>query len=246
MRPVVLFALRREMQPFRRLFRTCRPIAHTTCPAWHCDDPFGSIELYQTGLGPAAVERALVEILPHRPTCVLLAGFSGALTANLSVGQLILAHEVRTPAGASYPVTLNLSVPEAITGAILATERIVSGTAEKESLHASTGALAVDLESATAARRCYEAGVPFGCLRAISDDVTWDLPAELDQIVEGERIRPWRLFLALCRRPGLIADLLRLARQTRLAAEALAQGLRTALNEAGCPPGSSPTAPAGE
>lgn len=221
---VVLFALEREVAPFRRLVGRD-----------------GRAELVHCGVGSASAARALDALLPRRPGLVLLAGFSGALAPDLGVGRLVVADAVKAPDGATYPVTHPLTVPGAIAGPIVATDQIVVTAAAKRDLRERTGALAVDMESATVARRCQEAGVPFACLRVVSDDAANDLPPELDGIFTDGRLRVGRLLAAAWRRPGLLRDLLRLRGATRLAAEALAQGLRRALS--GPPPG--PGLPAG-
>jgi len=210
---VVLFALEREVAPFRRLMGRD-----------------GTPDLVHCGVGPASAGRALDALLPSRPGLVLLAGFSGALAPDLGVGRLVVADAVLGPDGATYPVTHPLTVPGAIAGPIVATERIVGTAAAKRELFARTKALAVDMESATVARRCAEVGVPFACLRVISDDAANDLPPELDGIFADGRPRVGRVLVAVCRRPGLLWQLLALRRATRRAAEALAQGLRQALS----------------
>jgi adenosylhomocysteine nucleosidase len=84
---------------------------------------------------------------------------------------------------------------------------------------------AVDMESATVARYCERHKVPFGCLRAISDDVDTALSPELVSLLAGGQVSLPRVFKALARRPALLAELWRLARHTRLASEQLAQAL---------------------
>ena len=86
-------------------------------------------------------------------------------------------------------------------------------------------ALAADMETAAVARLCHKQGVPFGCLRAISDD--WDTPLSprLVGLLKGGRVAPLRLAGALARQPSLAGELWRLARQTRTAARRLALAL---------------------
>jgi len=56
-------------------------------------------------------------------------------------------------------------------------EQVVVGQAGKATLHAETGASAVDMESHIAAAYAEEAGLPFAALRVISDPATRALPA---------------------------------------------------------------------
>jgi hypothetical protein len=94
---------------------------------------------------------------------------------------------------------------------------------ERRALHLHFGAVAVDMETAHVARLCREDGVPFVSLRAVSDEMDTPLSADLASALTGERVSLPRLALAVVRRPALVGELRRLARQTRVAADALAQ-----------------------
>jgi nucleoside phosphorylase len=232
-----LFALRRELEPFRRSFPAQWRQEGAPCTAWvvapapRSPGPACSFPAYRIvhcGMGDAGVEQTLPWVLSQQPSAVILAGFSGSLTPDLTVGDLVLATEVRTGAGTIFPVTLPL-VNSTRAGPLLAVERFILARTEKQELHAATGALAVDMESALVAQRCADAGIPFGCLRVISDGLAADLPPELETVTCGERVRLWPLLKALCRRPGLVWDLWHLAKATRIAARNLAAGLHEAL-----------------
>ena len=67
----------------------------------------------------------------------------------------------------------------------------------KTSSRAQSGAVAVDMESAAVARITSEAGVPFACLRAISDDADTYLPESLLAVLEHGGVRPARLMAAI-------------------------------------------------
>jgi hypothetical protein len=67
--------------------------------------------------------------------------------------------------------------------------------------------------------------VPYGCLRAISDD--WNTPVSpaVVRLAPDGRVSWWRLLAALVRSPRLTTELWRLAKQTRAAARQLGLGL---------------------
>jgi hypothetical protein len=67
--------------------------------------------------------------------------------------------------------------------------------------------------------------VPFGCVRAVSDDLHTALSPRLATLLSGGRVSPLRCLLALAGSPGLAAEMWRLAKQTRLAADNLAKAL---------------------
>ena len=162
--------------------------------------------------------RAALEWLfdAHRPTRVVSAGFCGSLVAAHRVGALIRPGAVFAEGDA----------PMKWEGVGLVSVGAPVYCAEaRAGLHAATGAGIVDMESATVMRGCAREGIPFDCLRVVSDDPGRPLPAELSAILDGERLLVGRLLSCLTRRPSLALDLLRLARDSRVAGRVLARGL---------------------
>src|SRR6267154_602960 len=87
-----LFALRRESAPFVRRLRLLHHFPDAPCPAVLYAD---SILVLETGVGPARAQVAARWLLDnHRPTLVIAAGFAGALTPRLRVGDVMVASEV--------------------------------------------------------------------------------------------------------------------------------------------------------
>lgn len=168
--------------------------------------------------------------VPYRPSCVISAGFSGALREDLAVGDVILATEVTDCEGrhwqVSWPGEFAPRIePSLHRGRLLCVPRVIADPPEKRTLGQKFQALAADMETAVVARLCSDQQVPFGCLRAISDDVRRTLSPALVTLVKDGRISPWRLLAALAASPSLVVELWRLARHTRLAAESLSQAL---------------------
>jgi adenosylhomocysteine nucleosidase len=237
--PCILFALRREALYFRREFRPHQRFAGAPCRAHFCGPSWLTVLVLETGMGPAATERALGWALgsplfggvPYRPRVVLSAGFSGALQEGRPVGDLVLATEVADGEGNTWPATWPADLgpgewrPPLHRGRLLSVPELVADPARKRLLGAENQAVAVDMETAVVARLCQGAGVPFGCLRAISDDGATPLSPRLAGVLRGGQVAPWRLAAALLRQPGMVGELCRLARDTRRAARQLALGL---------------------
>ncbi len=194
-------------------------------------------------MGTAAMERALSWVLgsprfggvPYRPRLVLSAGFSGALCPERRVGDLILATDIVDSAGNHWPATWPADFgsgdgrPPLHRGRLLSLPELVADPKDKRRLGAEHQAVAVDMETAVVARLCSRAGVPFGCLRAISDDGGTPLSPYLAGILQGGRVAPLRLAATVLRHPAIIGELWRLARDTRQAAQQLARGLEELL-----------------
>ncbi len=231
--PCVVFALGRESMFFRRTRPRRRAFPGAPVRAAFHGDGSRTILLLETGVGALAMEIALSWLLsgppldgvPYRPSLVLSAGFSGAVVAGLNVGDLTLASEVCDADGVCRPATWPVGDSSFRRGRILTVPNLIGAPAEKRRLGERTGAVAVDMESAVAARLCGASAVPFGCLRVISDDVDTQLSESLLGVLRDGRVRTGRLAAAILRRPALVAELMRLGAHTRTAARRLAEGL---------------------
>jgi adenosylhomocysteine nucleosidase len=193
----------------------------------------------ETGVGAARNERALrwlaetpkLGVVPYRPKLVIAAGFAGALHPEYHVGTIVLANEVVDAEGCVYATTWPERLPEGEWrpplhhGRLLTAGRIVATPEEKRALADKHAAIAVDMESATVARWCAERGLPFACVRAISDDLDTPLSPHLASLLRDGRVDAVRLLGSLLIRPRMIGELWRLARQTTYAAEQLSKAL---------------------
>ncbi len=96
-------------------------------------------------------------------------------------------------------------------GALFGDGAILATAVGKAALHARTGAVAIDLESAAVARTAARHGLPFAVLRAICDPAGRTLPrAALLALDSQGRIGPLRVAAAVLSRPWEIATLIAL------------------------------------
>jgi hypothetical protein len=169
----------------------------------------------------------------YRPPFFLLAGFSGALLSGRPVGHLLLATEVVDEHGGRWPADWpgDRRVRHE-RGRVLTADALVADPHAKRQLGARHGAVAVDMESAAAARLCHGRGVPFGCLRAVSDDLDTPLSPQLVGLLRDGRPSALAVLSALGRRPKVAAELWTLAANTRTAARRLAEALGELLTPA--------------
>ena len=96
---------------------------------------------------------------------------------------------------------------------------------EKRRVGLKHGALAADMESAVVARLCRGRGLPFGCVRVISDAVDTALSPTILELLSRERVSLPRLASAVLTQPRLAKELWRLAKDTAQAADQLASAL---------------------
>lgn len=184
---------------------------------------------------PAHTAAALGQAIGGGRADLLLSfGIAGGLAPGLAPGTLVLARAVVAADGARYPVDESAHARlrdrlDAAEGDVLGGNAIVTSRAEKAALHARTGAVAVDLESAVVALAAAEAGLPFLVLRAIADPAERGLPA-----AARIRLKPdgapdlGKILASLLVGPGQIGALIRLADDTRRALRTLSRAIAAA------------------
>ncbi|MYV52388.1 1-hydroxy-2-methyl-2-butenyl 4-diphosphate reductase [Streptomyces sp. SID3212] len=143
-------------------------------------DAAGPVTVLRTGMGPKNAEHAVARALGgarHRDAAVIASGFCAGLAPGMNPGDLIVADETRG-AGGSTPCTATGLLVEALTravpghavhtGPLTGSDHVVRGE-ERVALRA-TGAVAVDMESATTLRTALRSGPrPVAAVRVVVD-----------------------------------------------------------------------------
>ena len=200
---LVCFALRVEAAPFHRLAAS-RP----------------DIRTLLTGVGRRNSGRALQEAFEAGiPARVFTCGFAGGLDPQLTVGEVVFATE-------SAELAAALLDSGARRTRFHCADRIAATTEEKKLLRESTGADAVEMESEIIHALCRERGISCATVRIISDTAHENLPLDFNEFMDArQELRMGKLIGAILCSPGKIGGLLKLQRQTRAAAEKLADVL---------------------
>ncbi len=193
-----------------------------------------------TGDGPRNAARAAADLCAsHRPSLLIGAGVAGALTADLVLGDLVVAHrlvdgEGETPLPHSVLAGRASAKPGALAGTLLTVDRPLVAVSEKAAWAARVGPhpLAVDMESAAWARVASARGIPFLIIRAVSDTAGEELPGYLSECMDEEGgIRRSAVALAALARPASIPALLSMRRRVRDASQRLAAFVESLLAE---------------
>ena len=208
----VTFARPEESGAFRRKLDGVRKGKCGTLTAWRGSIGKIAVTVIHTGIGPAAAERAIGELLAReKPRRVISAGFAGGLDPALRAGDTLTA---------DFPTTLIFS--KAIP---------LETPAEKIAAFRETGARIVDMETDILGAACVRAGIPLSAVRAVSDAADESLPVPFGVWFDTarQRARPLALVLHLLRRPSHIAPFARFVLRLPRVAEALAQAIAAAL-----------------
>jgi adenosylhomocysteine nucleosidase len=155
---------------------------------------------------------------------VISAGVCGALSPDLARGDLVVPETVLGPDGRLWPTTAIDGLRRR--GQIIAVDRVVSTVAEKSRLWLTTGATAVDMESAAILEWAEARGIPAAVIRAVSDTAAHAVAADLATIVATDgAVRTLRAVRTLLARPTALADALALRAGTASALQTVATTL---------------------
>jgi len=213
MKPPVLvtFARPEESGPFRKRIDALKKGRCGVMPAWRGRVGETAVTIIHTGIGPAAAERTIREVIRSEVPCkVISAGFAGGLDPALRVGDTLVADSPSFILSSDIP----LETPESKVAAFRA-----------------TGARMVDMETATIAAACATAGILFVAVRAVSDSADEPLPVPFAAWfdVRRQRPRPLALVCYLVRRPSRIVAFARFVLRLPRVAQALARAIETEL-----------------
>ena len=119
-----------------------------------------------------------------------------------------------------------LRVGDIVEGNVYTLDRVAITAAEKRELRKRTGAVAVEMESAAVEAKAREWGLPFRCVKAVSDTAAEDLPLDFNQYRDSEgRFSRERIAMAALARPWKIPGLMRLDKNSKIAAQKLGEFL---------------------
>jgi adenosylhomocysteine nucleosidase len=197
----------------------------------------GDVLLAVSGVGPERARRAAEALLARGAAALASWGSAGGLDPAVAVGALCLPRSVLAAGGQAFDadpawharLAARLAGLPLSTGALLESARVLATAAEKQAAFEASGALAVDMESASVAAAARAAGCPFLAVRAVSDAARMRVPHASLRAFDAEgRLRLGGLALALARRPGDLAALVRLDLGFRSALASLRRAARRA------------------
>jgi len=204
----------------------CFAVKEEAAPFQKKSDRFPFAKILVTGMGRKNSDRAISQRLAENPpVLVLTCGFAGALNPDLKIADVVFDADV----DAGISAVLQQS------GATLAkfhcAPRVVITVAEKAALRQSTGADVVEMESGVIREICRQRKIPSATIRVISDTAHEALPLDFNALMTADDALSFpKLALALIKSPGKIPRLMQLQKNTRAAAQALAQMLEKLLS----------------
>ena len=179
----------------------------------------GRTLLIANGPGPRLAAQAVARKLAVDG--IMSVGFCGALDPALSIGDIVVSGEF--PGADRKRTDGRLFVQ----GEVLSVDRVAVTAAEKGELRRTTGASVVEMESAALIGKARDWGVPFCCVKTVSDTARENMPLDFNRYRAADgRFARNRIALAAAARPFTsVPALLRLVKNCRLAAESLGEFL---------------------
>lgn len=159
-------------------------------------------------------------------TGIVSTGFAGALDPDFRVGDAFLAGRViQHEGGLKYAVELPAHPVEmpANAGTLLTVDRVAQDARTKAKLRES-GAAAVDMEASAVAAQAAGRGLPFYCVRAISDEAATDFGVDFNAARRSDgAFSGWQIVRQAGLSPDRWRELLSLWRDSQIAAATLAR-----------------------
>jgi adenosylhomocysteine nucleosidase len=241
MRVLVTFALDAEFAPWRKRRRFNR-IDYRGLQLWRATDGEFEITIMRTGVGDESASKAMDLMLQmadnekYFDICIS-SGLAGALHESLKPGDIIAPRMIQASFRSSGMPLDSLAVDEelhqrALRGGAKRTECLFTTDmvllTAKQKAACSSKAQSVDMESFEIVKEARAWGARCVVLRAISDSSNEELPINFNLTLSRKsQISISKVILQLIKNPRALPALLRFGRQSRLAAQELANFLES-------------------
>ena len=162
-------------------------------------------ELARAALG----DDVMREVRREGVNAMISTGYCGALDPELRVGDIVVSDDTQ----------LDTLERAGARGRLLTRDRIAVTAAEKRALREETGAIAVDMEASAVKDRAEALGIPYACIRVVSDTAEENMPLDFNRYRRADgRFSRGRIALAAMARPfSVMPALLEFDRQCQRA-----------------------------
>jgi adenosylhomocysteine nucleosidase len=249
---LVFYAFAREVGVFKRRLNVATPLAHGGLHGFRASIGGKTFAVVGHGIGERRAREIARRVFDSIPGAELVIGTGvvGALSRDLKPGDLILGDRIFASSAEGESVeqvaassdvhlhamgkSLSAAGIKYSIGGVLTAHRVLTGGVEKRRAYESTGALAVDMESAAIALEAAARGLPFIVMRAVFDEVDDEVVGAAMADEDG-RVDPLAATAYLVRNPGTVLKIPRMIRNLSRAATAIADALEAIAHE-GTPP----------
>jgi adenosylhomocysteine nucleosidase len=237
--PAELWAIRAALGQSCREWRIGRS-------AWRSSVAGHEVLVVEAGMGFDNAARTAVDIIrAESPELIVSAGFCGGLTADLLVGDVVIATRLfsiednRLEEEAIRIADISLRFAAVSTphgrlfgGYYVSTPRMLPKQRLVGLLQGDTkNPVVVEMESVAIARIAAGNDISFAAIRTVSDPLNEELGFSLDEFCDIDmNIRLIRVLKTCLNKPRIIPQLIRLSRNSRVAANSLSQAFKRFLS----------------
>jgi adenosylhomocysteine nucleosidase len=164
------------------------------------------------------------ELSSSKLEAVVSTGFCGALDPSLRECQIVLATSLvrEDGSGAAECAMIHASPEGFATGPIASVDRIVGSASDKLAVAQRSGAIAVDMEASGVMERTLRAGLPFYCVKVVTDRADESFAFDLNKMRTSEgRIGRGKIVAYTLSHPNVLPRVMQLKRRAENAAKAL-------------------------
>jgi adenosylhomocysteine nucleosidase len=238
-RILIIFALENEFAPWRAS-HDFKPVKLGNAEVYVAEIASAQVTVALTGVGARQAALTAPQIMRGEFDvfdCCISSGLAGGLQSKYGIAEVLAARSVFSEAvpadGTSRLIQCSGALVSfaADSGAkaveqFYSADHVISTAREKQALSAKADA--VEMESFEILRAAQSAGVPAVAVRAISDTLDEDLPIDMAEILtdEGQVSIP-RVLGQVAVKPRSLPGLLRLGKNSRVAAQSLSRFLDT-------------------
>lgn len=197
------------------------------------------IILLESGMGLLNAGWGAMSISHEAPELLISVGFGGAVLPGLAVGDTVAAEQVLHCHGNDLePVDVGFygrnSTADSLgirRGAFISSDGILNKRELASHLGQGINNPMVEMESAAVARVAASLGIPFLGIRVVSDPWDEELEFSIHEFCDDSmRIRPNKVLATILKRPRIIPQLIRLARNSHIAARSLTKTMKELLH----------------
>jgi adenosylhomocysteine nucleosidase len=241
---LIFYAFAREIAVFKRRLEQRSPLLTDGLRGFRGILAGVDLAAVATGIGPAQARDAA-----HRAfnsftdvDLVILTGVAGALSPGLGIGDIVVADRLITADDEDGAPVRSIEVdPEHVaavqlllteagltvsSGGILTSPNVLATPEAKRQARQYSGAIAVDMESASIAHEAATRGMSFVCIRAVMDGAG-DEVIGADMADLNGRVRPWKAAAVMIREPSVLLRMPRVVRNLSAATRSLADAIAT-------------------
>jgi adenosylhomocysteine nucleosidase len=235
---LITYAVEAEFAPWRAL--NMKKVIIGSVALQRAQIGRATVDFVITGMGAVNAERVADTVISKTYSFCIISGFAGALKSSIKLGDIVATETVQDQAtGQIETCDPDLLAHASKNGAtriatLLTTDHVVNTATEKNRL--SAFAEAVDMESFAILHAASQKDIPRAVVRVISDSFDRDMPAELETIVDSQgQARIVGVLRYVAKHPLTVLALMRLGRDSKSAADALARFLESYINKLSAP-----------